>query len=57
MHLEGIAHWQNVERIKKRRRFKTINSFFISSYIHLTVREHVLYNYSFQIQKKKRKIS
>lgn len=57
MQLERTAHWQNVERIKKKRRPKTlcITSFLIFSYTHLTVREHCLYNYSFWTQKQKNK--
>lgn len=34
MHLEGIAHWQNVERIKKRRRFKTLHQLLFHLLLH-----------------------
>lgn len=55
MQLEGTAHWQNVERIKKRRRLQTLFlyrlPFDLLLFTHPTAREECcLYNSPFEIQ-------
>lgn len=55
MQLEGTAHWQNVARIKKRRRQQTLFlyrlPFDLLLFTHPTVgEERCLYNSSFQTQ-------
>lgn len=55
MQLEGTAHWQNVERIKKRRRLQTLFlyrlPFDLLLFTHPTAgEEHCLYNSPFETQ-------